>query len=91
MVIRRRIAKTIFKGNGNLKASVSDVFHTLKWKGTSTFASQTTIASGNWESRQFKINLSYRFGSNQVKAARNRKLGTEDENKRTESSGGIGQ
>ncbi len=85
------IQKVIFKGKGNLKASVSDIFHTLKWKGTSTFANQTTIASGNWESRQFKINLSYRFGSNQVKAARNRKIGAEEESQRTQSGGGIGQ
>jgi len=84
------IQKVIFKGKGNLKASVSDIFHTLKWMGTSKFANQTTIASGNWESRQFKINLSYRFGSNQVKAARNRKTGAEDENKRTQGGGGIG-
>ena len=85
------VQKTILKGKGNLKASVSDIFHTLRWKGTSVFASQTTIASGSWESRQFKINFSYRFGSNQVKAARNRKSGAEDENKRTQGGGGIGQ
>jgi Outer membrane protein beta-barrel family/Carboxypeptidase regulatory-like domain/TonB-dependent Receptor Plug Domain len=85
------LQKTIFKGKGNLKVAVSDIFHTLKWRGTSNFAGQTTIASGNWESRQFKINLSYRFGSNQVKAARNRKLGAEEENQRTQSGGGIGQ
>jgi len=85
------LQKTIFKGKGNLKASVSDMFRTLRWRGTSNFANQTTIASGNWESRQFKINFSYRFGSNQVKAARNRKSGAEDENQRTQGGGGIGQ
>lgn len=85
------VQKTILKGKGNLKASVSDIFHTLRWKGTSVFASQTTIASGSWESRQFKINFSYRFGSNLVKAARNRKSAAEDENKRTQGGGGIGQ
>jgi iron complex outermembrane recepter protein len=84
------LQKVIFKGKGNLKASVSDIFGTLKWKGTSQFADQTTIASGHWESRQFKLNLTWRFGSNQVKAARQRKLGTEDEINRTQGGGGIG-
>jgi hypothetical protein len=84
------LQKVIFKGKGNLKASVSDIFGTLKWKGTSQFADQTTIASGHWESRQFKLNLTWRFGSNQVKAARQRKLGTEEEINRTQGGGGIG-
>ena len=84
------VQKNILKGKGSLKASVSDIFKTLKWKGTSNFASQTTIASGNFESRQFKLNFSYRFGSNQVKAARNRKDASEEEKNRTQSGGVIG-
>jgi len=83
--------KTILKGNGNIKASVSDIFRTLKWKGTSNFAGQSLVASGNFESRQLKLNFTYRFGNSQVKAARQRKIGTEEENKRAaDSGGGIG-
>ncbi|HEX7903291.1 MAG TPA: outer membrane beta-barrel protein [Chitinophagaceae bacterium] len=86
------IQKTIFKGKGNLKASVSDIFRTLKWSGTSNFAGQYLRASGNFESRQFKLNLTYRFGRNEVKAARQRKLASEEESKRTQGGGqGIGQ
>lgn len=80
--------KNIFKGKGNIKASVSDIFRTLSWKGSSNFAGQLLTASGNFESRQFKINFSYRFGSTQVKAARNRKTGTDDESKRVGQGGG---
>ena len=83
--------KAILKGNGNIKASVSDIFRTLKWKGTSNFAGQSLVASGNFESRQLKLNFTYRFGNSQVKAARQRKIGTEEENKRAaDSGGGIG-
>ena len=86
------IQKTIFKGKGNLKALVSDILKTLKWSGSSNFAGQYLLASGNFESRQFKLNLTYRFGSNQVKAARQRKLASEEESKRTQGGGqGIGQ
>ena len=82
------VQKTIFKGKGNLKASLTDIFKTLKFKGESNFADQKTIASGYFESRQVRINLTYRFGSNQVKAARQRKDASEDEKKRTQGGGG---
>ena len=86
------VQKNILKGKGNLKASVSDIFKTLHWKGSSNFAGQLLTASGNFESRQFKLNFSYRFGSNQVKAARNRKAASEEETKRTEGGGqGLNQ
>ncbi len=85
------IQKTILKGNGNIKASVSDIFRTFKWRGTSNFAGQSTLASGNFESRQLKLNFTYRFGNSQVKAARQRKTGLEEETKRAaDSGGGIG-
>lgn len=82
------VQKAVLKGKGNIKASVSDIFKTLKWKGTSNFAGQNTLASGNFESRQLKLNFTYRFGNNQVKAARQRKTSQEEENKRAADSGG---
>jgi iron complex outermembrane recepter protein len=85
------IQKNIFKGKGTIKTSVSDIFHTLRFKGVSNFSGQYLVASGNFESRQFKVNLTYRFGSNQVKAARQRKSASEDEMKRTQGGGGLGQ
>lgn len=88
------LQKQLFGGKATVKASVSDIFRTLRFRGETTFAGQTTEFSNRWESRQFKLNLVYRFGNNQVKAARQRTSGAEDENKRTQSSGGgmgIGQ
>lgn len=82
------LQKTVFKGKGNIKASVSDIFWTMKWKGTSNFAGQIMRANGQFESRQFKLFFTYRFGSAQVKAARQRKTATEEENKRVGSQGG---
>jgi iron complex outermembrane recepter protein len=84
------LQKTIFKGKGNVKAAVGDVFNTLKFRGTSDFAGQQNIFYGKPESRQFKLSFSMRFGSAQIKAARQRKSGVEEETKRTEASGGIG-
>ncbi len=84
--------KTLMKGKGSLKLSVSDIFNSIKWKGESNYAGQMLIASGKPETRMFKAAFTYRFGNNQVKAARQRKTASEDEGKRVGSQGGgIGQ
>ncbi len=84
------VQKTLFKGQGNLKVGVTDIFHTQRFKGVSNFAGQYLVASGIGESRQLRVNLTYRFGSNQIKASRNRKTGTDDESKRVGAGGGGG-
>jgi len=85
------IQQNILKGKGTVKATVTDVFNTLHFAGTNNSTGQTIKVDGGWESRQFRVNFNYRFGRNQVKAARQRKLGTEEENQRTQGGGGIGQ
>ena len=82
--------KTIFKGNGTFKVSVSDIFFSMKFSGYSNFAGQYSRFTGSFESRQFKTALTWRFGSNTVKAANQRKDTSEEEKKRTRSSGGFG-
>ena len=84
------LQKQVLKNKATIKASMSDVFGTMRWKGSSNFAGQTIQASGRWESQVFKLNFSYRFGNTQVKAARQRKNAMEEENKRTQGGGGIG-
>ncbi|MBC7948497.1 MAG: outer membrane beta-barrel protein [Chitinophagaceae bacterium] len=84
------VQKTIFKGKGNLKVAVTDIFYTLRWRGESNFSGQRLIASGYGESRQLRTSLTWRFGNNQVKSARQRKLASEEEARRTQSSGGLG-
>ncbi|MFN8251784.1 MAG: TonB-dependent receptor [Ferruginibacter sp.] len=84
------ISKPVLKNKGNIKASFTDMFRTLRFKGSANFAGQSSTFSGYGDSRQFKINFNYRFGSMQVKAARNRNSATEDESKRTQGGGGIG-
>ncbi len=85
------LQKTIFKGKGTIKAVVSDVFQTMKWGGTSDFTGVNSSFSGNGEMPQYKLNFNFRFGNNQVKAARQRKSAVEEETKRTENTGGMGQ
>ena len=85
------VQKQILKGMGNIKIAVSDIFKTMRWSGSSNFAGQYIMAQARWESQQFKVNFSYRFGKTTVKGARQRQTGAEDESKRVKSgSGGIG-
>jgi hypothetical protein len=85
------VQKPIFKGKGNIKVSVTDIFYSIRWTGESDFDTQRINVSGYGESRQLRASLTWRFGSNEIKAARQRKGGLEDENKRTQGGGGIGQ
>jgi len=84
------VQKVLLKGKANLKLSVSDVFQTMRPNLTSDFAGQVVKTTFAFESRQLKLNFSYRFGSNQVKASRQRKTGLEDESKRVQAQSAGG-
>ncbi|MFI5185867.1 MAG: outer membrane beta-barrel family protein, partial [Chitinophagales bacterium] len=83
------LSKQVMKGRATVKASMSDVFHTMKFRAASDFAGQKMNFSFRQESQQFKLSLNLRFGSNTVKATRQRTSGAEDELKRVQQSGGI--
>ncbi|HET9823724.1 MAG TPA: outer membrane beta-barrel family protein [Chitinophagaceae bacterium] len=83
------LSRQLMRGRAVVKTSVSDIFHNMKFRGESNFAGQTTKFSFSQESRQFKLSFSYRFGSNTVKAARQRSTGAEDELKRVQQTGSF--
>jgi len=82
------LSKSILQDKGTIKLSVSDIFKTMRWQGSSDFVGQKLTGMFRWESQQFKLNFSYRFGKNTVKAARQRETGVEDESKRVKAGGG---
>lgn len=85
------ISKQVMQGRGSIKLAVSDIFNTLKFRGTINFSGQHTELQQQGETRQFRLNFNYRFGNNGVKASRQRANSTEEENKRVGGgSGGIG-
>ena len=84
------IQKPIFNGKGNFKIGLTDIFNTLHFSGQSDFGGTAINVSARWESQQLRATMSYRFGNNQVKAARQRKLSSEEESKRLNGEGGIG-
>lgn len=76
------LQKILFQKKATLKISATDIFHTAPWKATSDFGGLYIKAGGGWESQTFRVNFSYRFGSNQIKSSRDRKTGLESESKR---------
>ncbi len=64
-----------------VRVAYADIFWTSRWRGVSDFAGLYMDARGGWESRQFRVNLSYSFGNQDLKT-RERKAGSEDLNRR---------
>lgn len=79
--------KIVLKGQGNIKFSATDIFWTNYDRSLQVFDAQRIEGQFKRESRQFKLNFSYRFGNKQIKATRNRASGLEEELKRTQGGG----
>jgi iron complex outermembrane receptor protein len=73
------LAKQFMKKKATVKVSYTDIFHTAKWQGTSDFSGLYIRLKGGWEAQTFRVNFTYRFGSNQVASSRQRKTGLETE------------
>jgi len=65
-----------------VKLSVTDIFFTYPWTATTDFGGLYIKGSGSGESRTFRVNFTYRFGSKEIKEARDRKTGLDSEKKR---------
>lgn len=78
------IQKRFWQDNGTIRVSVTDIFYTMPWTGISDFGGLYIAAAGNYESRQLKVNFTWRFGNKQVKEARNRKSGIDELNQRAQ-------
>ncbi len=76
------ISKAFLSKKLNAKLSFTDIFWTQRWRGISDFAGLYLDANGGNETRQVRLNLTYRFGSNTIGKARERSSGLEDESNR---------
>jgi iron complex outermembrane recepter protein len=74
--------KQLLQKKLNAKISFTDVFWSSQWHGVSNYAGLQLDARGNNESRQVKLTVSYKFGSNTIQQARNRNTGLEEEGNR---------
>jgi iron complex outermembrane receptor protein len=73
------LQQIILNKKATVKLSLTDVLHTMPWSATNDFGGLKLKASGDWESRTFRVSFNYRFGSNDIKQNRQRKTGLETE------------
>lgn len=69
--------------NLNVRFVATDIFYQRGFEGVANFDGLTYTGNGRRDSRRVSINLSYRFGNQNLKS-RNRKQGLENEQKRIE-------
>ena len=76
------LQKQILNKKGTIKLSVTDIFRTTPWDATSDFGGLYIHGRGNWESQTVRLSFAYNFGNKNIKNARNRSTGLEQESKR---------
>ena len=77
------LQKLFLQKRATVKISATDILHTASpWRAVSDFGGVYLKGTGTFESQTFRVNFSYRFGSNQIKSSRDRKTGLESESKR---------
>jgi len=79
------LKRAFFDDRCNLSVSVQDVFKSQKWSGESDYNGLSMTGGGGWDSRRFKVKLAMKLGNQNVKKARNRSTGMEEESKRISS------
>jgi outer membrane receptor protein involved in Fe transport len=75
------ISKSVLKDKLNLRLSASDIFNTQRWRQETNFGNVNFNYNRKWESRSIRLQLTWKFGKTTFKA-RERELGTQDENDR---------
>jgi hypothetical protein len=76
------VQKRFWNEKANLKLSLSDVFNTIHFRATSDYGGTYMDINQKNESRILRLNFTYRFGSNQIKEARQHKTALDSEGSR---------
>ncbi|QBA64784.1 TonB-dependent receptor domain-containing protein [Muriicola soli] len=71
--------KKFFQDRLTGRLSFNDILYTIPWRGTTQFGDLFIDGSGGSDSRQVAFSLTYDFGRKEIKKARSRKTGLEDE------------
>ncbi|MCY1517730.1 Outer membrane protein beta-barrel family protein [compost metagenome] len=73
------ISKTLMKKRASLKLGMSDIFNTNETRISSAYPGLNYALIQKNDTQMAKLSFSYRFGNNEIKPARRRTTGTEDE------------
>ncbi|OMP76201.1 outer membrane beta-barrel family protein [[Flexibacter] sp. ATCC 35208] len=76
------VSQQLWGKKATVKVACSDIFYTLGSTSSSNFNGVNLSSKIMPETRMLKLSFAYRFGSNQIKAARNRNTGSSEERNR---------
>ena len=76
------LQKKLFNDRANLKLSYSDLLNTAPWDSRNVYGGIKILVNGNWESQQFRASFTWKFGNKQMQGLKQRKSGSESEQKR---------
>jgi outer membrane receptor protein involved in Fe transport len=79
------LSKNFMDKKLNIKLAANDVFNIRKNKITSALPSQNYLVRVKWESQVFRATVTYRFGSTNIKGARERSSSADAEARRVKS------
>ncbi len=73
------VQKKFFEDRFTARLSINDILFTSPWRGVTQFGDLFIDGSGGSDSRRVAFSLTYDFGRNEIRKARKRKTGLEDE------------
>ncbi|MEX0288231.1 MAG: TonB-dependent receptor [Flavobacteriaceae bacterium] len=73
------VQKKFFDDRFTARLAVNDILFTSPWRGVTQFGDLFINGSGGSDSRRVAFSLTYDFGRSEIKKARDRKTGLEDE------------
>lgn len=73
------VQKKVLDGKGSLKLNINDPFWLNQFRGRAVVQDINFYVGSRWESRRIMLNFTYRFGNQNVKAARQRSSATSAE------------
>lgn len=82
------IQKQFLQKRGTVRLSFADIFRTQQWNRETRFANIEALFNSRWDSRQVRLNLSWKFGKQTVPGERKRKTSSEEEKNRVQMDQG---
>lgn len=74
--------KRFLNERATIKVAVTDIFRTMRFRAVSDYGGTNIIIDQRNDARTLRLSFSYKFGSNQIKEARQRKTASESEGNR---------